>query len=281
MTTSDLRLPGFEQPVGALGVQNVYLYNTRESPYPGHCIQPYSIPDTPSSTTSDYQSLPPTTTTTSTTTTTNTTTTNTTTNVAATPGQPCTYLNLPFEEQPCPKYREFYDAARPERTQMVDRLIDTAAEIIDSIWQPKFLIDQKKVKVIPTKGFIREMLSRSKATYSTLQICLFYLFRVKKVVHEKLKRRFTPPVKRADRSEDLMCCGRRMFLAALMLASKYLHDKNYKNHAWTKISGLSVSEINAAEMAFLKLIDYKLYVSKPTFDKWYTLLHSYTASRKI
>ncbi|KAL0076208.1 hypothetical protein J3Q64DRAFT_1357604 [Phycomyces blakesleeanus] len=177
----------------------------------------------------------------------------------------------------------------------------TAAEIIDSIWQPKFLVDQRKVKVIPTKGFIREMLSRSKATYSTLQICLFYLFRVKKVVHEKLRKRFTQPTNvnnvnnhtvhnhnnkspqqsSINRTEDLMCCGRRMFMASLMLASKYLHDKNYRNRAWTKISGLSVSEINAAEMAFLKLIDYKLYVSKPTFDKWYTLLHSYTANRKI
>ncbi|KAL0074377.1 cyclin-domain-containing protein, partial [Phycomyces blakesleeanus] len=176
------------------------------------------------------------------------------------------------EEQPCPKYREFLEASRPERTQMIERLVDTAAEIIDSIWQPKFLVDQRKVKVIPTKGFIREMLSRSKATYSTLQICLFYLFRVKKVVHEKLRKRFTQPT---NVNNDLMCCGRRMFMASLMLASKYLHDKNYRNRAWTKISGLSVSEINAAEMAFLKLIDYKLYVSKPTFDKWYTLLHSY------
>ncbi len=75
--------------------------------------------------------------------------------------------------------------------------------------------------------------------------------------------------------DDLMCCGRRMFLASLMVASKYLHDKNYHNKAWAKITGLDIKEINAAEMAFLNLIDYRLYVSKPTFDKWYTQIHGH------
>ncbi|KAI9280445.1 hypothetical protein BY458DRAFT_500700 [Sporodiniella umbellata] len=75
--------------------------------------------------------------------------------------------------------------------------------------------------------------------------------------------------------DDLMCCGRRMFLASLMLASKYLHDRNYQNKAWAQLTGLKLEEINAAEMAFLHLIDYRLYVSKPTFDQWYTQLHGH------
>ncbi|KAI8987079.1 hypothetical protein BDB01DRAFT_784489 [Pilobolus umbonatus] len=75
--------------------------------------------------------------------------------------------------------------------------------------------------------------------------------------------------------DDLMCCGRRMFLASLMVASKYLHDKNYHNKTWCKITGLDIKQINASEMAFLKLIDYRLHVSKPTFDKWYTQLHGH------
>ncbi|KAI8095237.1 hypothetical protein BDF21DRAFT_405463 [Thamnidium elegans] len=79
----------------------------------------------------------------------------------------------------------------------------------------------------------------------------------------------------STKQEDLMCCGRRMFLASLMVASKYLHDKNYHNKAWAKITGLDIKEINAAEMAFLTLIDYQLYVSKPTFDRWYTQIHGY------
>lgn len=132
---------------------------------------------------------------------------------------------------------------------------------------------------MPTRGFCNEILKRSKATYSTLQISLFYIFRVKKVVHEKLYQRIqlskNTNMQTSTQMDDLMCCGRRMFLASLMVASKYLHDKNYHNKAWAKITGLDIKEINAAEMAFLNLIDYRLYVSKPTFDKWYTQIHGH------
>ncbi|KAI9266469.1 cyclin-domain-containing protein, partial [Phascolomyces articulosus] len=159
---------------------------------------------------------------------------------------------------------------------MIGKLVDISAEIIDSIWHPKFLQDnQRQAKIMSTRNFIQEILKRSKTTYSTLQISLFYLFRVKKVVHERLIRRHTQKRQVSERLDDIMCCGRRMFLASLMVSSKYLHDKNYRNRAWAKISGLDIDEINAAELAFLRLIDYKLYVSKPTFDKWYTLLHGY------
>jgi hypothetical protein len=140
-------------------------------------------------------------------------------------------------------------------------------------------VEHQKVKVMPTRGFCNEILKRSKATYSTLQISLFYVFRVKKVVHEKLYQRIkqqqSASMQTNTQMDDLMCCGRRMFLASLMVASKYLHDKNYHNKAWSKITGLDIKEINAAEMAFLKLIDYRLYVSKPTFDRWYTQLHGH------
>ncbi|KAI8637029.1 hypothetical protein BD408DRAFT_425182 [Parasitella parasitica] len=189
------------------------------------------------------------------------------------------------EELPCEKYRQFMDSSRQERTFMIEKLVETFANVIDSIWHPKFLIEHQKVKVMPTRGFCNEILKRSKTTYSTLQISLFYVFRVKKVVHEKLYQRIKQQQQQqqsgnmqtntTSQMDDLMCCGRRMFLASLMLASKYLHDKNYHNKAWSKITGLDIKEINAAEMAFLQLIDYRLYVSKPTFDRWYTQLHGH------
>lgn len=183
----------------------------------------------------------------------------------------CTY-----QDRPCEKYRQFMDSSRQERTLMIEKFVETFANVIDSIWHPKFFTEQQAVKVMPTRGFINEILKRSKATYSTLQISLFYIFRVKKAVHYRLYQRSKntnmPTMSTLD---ELMCCGRRMFLASLMLASKYLHDKNYQNKAWSQITGLDIKEINAAEMAFLTLIDYRLYVSKPTFDKWYTQLHGH------
>lgn len=71
---------------------------------------------------------------------------------------------------------------------------------------------------------------------------------------------------------DPVLCGRRMFLAALMCASKYLQDRNFSNRAWSKISGLPVKEVNSNERVFLTLVAYRLHVEVDTFDKWTTRL---------
>lgn len=141
-----------------------------------------------------------------------------------------------------------------EKSIMIDRLIHAAADIINSIKS------KRNTKAIPTIDFIREIIKRSRATYSMLQLALFYMFRIKKT---------NQPVN----------CSRRIFLAALIIASKYLNDKNYKNKAWAKITSLSVNEINTTEIVFLKLIDYQLYVSKPLYDKWVSLLHNHIQKR--
>ncbi|BGP08169.1 PHO85 cyclin-5 [Rhodotorula toruloides] len=63
-------------------------------------------------------------------------------------------------------------------------------------------------------------------------------------------------------------CGRRMFLASLICASKYLQDRNYSNRAWAKISGLDVREINANERAFLKVTGFGLHLPAEEFQRW-------------
>ncbi|KAF9571377.1 hypothetical protein EC968_000693 [Mortierella alpina] len=87
----------------------------------------------------------------------------------------------------------------------------------------------------------------------------------------------------SNQSNRIIYCGRRTFLAALMVASKYLQDRNYSNKAWAKISGLSIKEINANELIFLKLIDYSLFVSHDTFIRWTALLvaHGHEATRRF
>lgn len=59
-----------------------------------------------------------------------------------------------------------------------------------------------------------------------------------------------------------------MFLAALILASKYLQDRNYSAKAWSKISGLNVQEINQNEMAFLLAVNWKLHIPDHLYEKW-------------
>ncbi|ORZ25295.1 hypothetical protein BCR42DRAFT_399823 [Absidia repens] len=186
---------------------------------------------------------------------------------------PIAAIISPEDEQqlPCEQYKEFLDASHIERVDMIDNLVDVSVDIIDSIWPTP-----SHAKVVATKGFIREILKRSKTTYFMLQLSLFYIFRVKRVVQAKLR------MAAGDRRyrDDLMCCGRRMFLASLMVASKYIHDKSYRNKAWADASGLTLAEINASELAFLQMIDYRLYVSKATFEKWYDMLNQRLKQRK-
>lgn len=63
-------------------------------------------------------------------------------------------------------------------------------------------------------------------------------------------------------------CGRRMFLAALICASKYLQDRNYSNRAWAKISGLDVREINRNERAFLAVVKFDIHLPADEFHRW-------------
>lgn len=84
-------------------------------------------------------------------------------------------------------------------------------------------------------------------------------------VAAELGERFTALV--AAQNSPVLC-GRRMFLAALISASKYLQDRNYSNRAWAKISGLPVGEINGNERAFLKVVDFKLHLPAEEFQRW-------------
>lgn len=56
-----------------------------------------------------------------------------------------------------------------------------------------------------------------------------------------------------------LCC-RRMFLAAVMSASKFLLDRATPNRAWAKLVGLGVAEIARSEYVFLVLIGHRLHV---------------------
>lgn len=132
----------------------------------------------------------------------------------------------------------------------------------------------RQAAVVPLRTFIQEVLRRSRTTYSTLQTALFYLFRSRPAITAHLQR------SQQDQWEDAyISCGRRMFLASLVVASKFVQDKTYRNSAWAKIAGLPVSEINAAERIFLELVDYKLYISQPTFEQWHHLLHMHVEAK--
>ncbi|KAI1320559.1 hypothetical protein EDD11_000521 [Mortierella claussenii] len=246
-----------------------------------------------------------------------------------------------------PKQPLILDPLTASKVSMVENLVDTAALIIESIWpSPSGAQYSTKAPVIPLHIFVKETLRRSRTTLSTLQLALYYIYKVRNQVlaaqekirqdqiqhlqqralqhqplspngsldslsDEEFKQRdyfnvismhahahaakntppLTPPgtnntpaslsplsLSASTSTSPILAksepvgCGRRMFLAALILASKFQQDRTYSNKAWSKISGLPVSEINLNEITFLALIDYRLFVSQAVFQKWVTIL---------
>jgi hypothetical protein len=156
---------------------------------------------------------------------------------------------------------------------------DTTTQTIETIWPlskscPKALSGDQKL--IPLRTFVQEVLKRSRTSYSTLLVALHYLILIMSSVPKY--GNFT--MEQVEDSEGCraMQCGRRMFLAALILASKYLQDRNYSTRAWGKISGLQVSEINTNERVFLSAVHWKLHIPELLFQRWERIVLKYSPS---
>ncbi|CAO3655052.1 unnamed protein product [Mucor hiemalis] len=167
------------------------------------------------------------------------------------------------------------------RLAYVDALVDANALVIESIWQIPPETPTPPTAVVPLRTFIQEVLKRSRTTYSTLQTALFYLFRSRPEIKIHLSRMQQTRQHYNQWEDAYVSCGRRMFLASLVVASKFVQDKTYRNSAWAKIAGLPVNEINAAERIFLNIINYRLYISQPTFEQWHQLLHLHVEAKTM
>jgi hypothetical protein len=135
-------------------------------------------------------------------------------------------------------------------------ILDITVSIINKIWN-NFSINPN-TQVIPLRLFIQEILRHSKTSWFTLKTALIYLMRIKSQINQ---------IKKLNRTDPAIC-GRRMFLASLIIASKYLQDRTYANNAWSRICGLAVQEINDIERRFLNLIDYNLFIREDVYKNF-------------
>lgn len=154
---------------------------------------------------------------------------------------------------------------------------DSATQMVEVIWPlsaaPCRGEGGSGAGVLPLRTYIEETLRRSRTSYSTLQVALYYLVLIKTFVPKTDFTREQPGDCHASRA---LMCGRRMFLAALILASKYLQDRNYSAKAWSKMSGLKTAEINANERVYLDKINWKLHIPDAIFKRWTELVLKYT-----
>lgn len=185
------------------------------------------------------------------------------------------------ESQPCALPPPPLVRQADRKVNFVDNLVDTAAQIVEAIWPSSMIqkpCESSMGRVLPLRTFIQETLRRSRTSYSTLQVALYYLFVIRPFISFDDSTIATP-----DSYHDVRAlqCGRRMFLAALILASKYLQDRNYSARAWSKISGLNTSEINANELAFLTTVNWRLHISDQIFEKWTKIVLKCTPTTSI
>ncbi|KAL7938048.1 hypothetical protein V8C35DRAFT_139772 [Trichoderma chlorosporum] len=162
------------------------------------------------------------------------------------------------------------------KVNFVDSLVDSSTQIVEAIWplsSAPCRPEPGNKTVLPLRTFIQETLRRSRTSYSTLQVALYYLILIKPHVP---KRSFTAEQYEDRYADRALQCGRRMFLAALILASKYLQDRNYSARAWSKISGLGVQEINQNEVAFLLAVNWKLHITDEVFRRWTEIVLKHT-----
>lgn len=164
------------------------------------------------------------------------------------------------------------------KDSFVDSLVDTTTQTLETIWPLTRSCGNPtdKQRLIGLRTFVQEVLKRSKTSYSTLLVALHYLI----VLMPCVPRYGNFTMEQIEDSEGCraMQCGRRMFLAALILASKYLQDRNYSTRAWGKISGLKICEINTNERVFLAAINWKLHFPSSLFQRWENIVLKYSPS---
>lgn len=167
------------------------------------------------------------------------------------------------------------------KVSFVDSLVDSSAQIVEAIWPLSSVVSRSEMGakgVLPLRTFIQETLRRSQTSYSTLQVALYYLILIKPHVPT-----FDFTMEQPDEGHETRAlqCGRRMFLSALILASKYLQDRNYSARAWSKICGLSTHEINQNEMTFLVAVNWRLHITDAVFQRWTDVVLQFTPSQSL
>lgn len=154
------------------------------------------------------------------------------------------------------------------KSLFVEALVDAATLLIESMWSCSTTSSCYIQQSVSLKRFVQETLRRSRTSYSTLQLALYYLVLIKPYIfaareEQKLSKGSGPIA---------LACGRRTFLAALMLASKYSQDRNYSVAAWSKISGLPTNELCENEVKFLDAVKWNLFVGYDIYERWSQVL---------
>jgi len=126
--------------------------------------------------------------------------------------------------------------------------------------------------VLELQTYVKEALRRSRTSFSTLQVALYYLILIKTFLNKNDLSEYSVA------EQNFLGCGRRVFFMSLLLASKYLQDRNYSTQAWCKMSGLTKKEMASNERAFLHAVNWNVHITEHVYNRWTKVMMKSTHS---
>ncbi|CAE6438693.1 unnamed protein product [Rhizoctonia solani] len=112
------------------------------------------------------------------------------------------------------------------------------------------------------RWFLTELLRRSRASASVVQLALHYLKQAREPVGEILNQKFkSVRVGGDDMGSDIdspLVDPRKLVLAAIMLSTKILHDHAPNSRAWSRVCGLEARQVSACESALGQALNWEL-----------------------
>ncbi|KAG9112294.1 hypothetical protein FRC07_007978 [Ceratobasidium sp. 392] len=151
------------------------------------------------------------------------------------------------------------DCVLPSRSDLARHL-----NLLGAIGSPNSLSPQ------PTTGsmrwFLTELFKRAAVPGLIIRVAAGYVLRcrtaiacaLRSVAVKSLSSPNCPP-ERTPR-ERVLTDARRVFLAALVLACKFVFDKPYDNRSWSLISGLGSRDIGECERVVGEVLEWRLWI---------------------
>ena len=125
--------------------------------------------------------------------------------------------------------------------------------------QSKMIFSSKKIPKISISEYIQRIIEYTEIENSSLIMSLIYLDRIciKDIMITELNIHL-------------------FLLMSLIISIKINEDLIYDNNYYSKVAGISIKEFNQLESEFLKLINFKLYISEEEFLKYKFYLEHFT-----
>ncbi|KAJ2006718.1 hypothetical protein GGI04_000134 [Coemansia thaxteri] len=137
-----------------------------------------------------------------------------------------------------------------------EQLAYVAAKTFSKLWMARGTRDSS---LLSFQAFCCELLRSTQIAVPIVMLTLLYV--------NKFKQKY-PGLHGGYGSEY------RMFVVALMLASKYLEDNTFTTQTWSEVSHLPAKDLTIMQREFLVALEHRLHVPSQEYTAWITQLQT-------